>query len=527
MTRPFPFLLLLITGMVSIAAANKDLYIRRIEIVRRNVFDQQLEQDGNFIYRLANKFHVVTRENVIRRELLFKEGDKFNEESLDQSLRNLRNLAFIGEVACETCPVAGDSVDITIITEDLWTTIFGVSSEGGGGLYVFSLYGEEKNIAGLGIGAEADLTFTSDNNDGYSLSIYDNRFLNSRYVVDLWHQDYAFNNETGFLVQRPFYSTDARWSLTATYQNSRARPRLFYRGVEYYRYDSGNNYANLRIDRAIGRYTRIVPGIVYIYNGFDYAKLPELPEIGVIPDDEIFSGPGVGLKLQTFRYLTATYLDEFGTIEDLTENATISLNAVWSGPTFNGDRRAAYMEIQSRFLANPIPSIYAGVANIFTGYYENHRWQRSTNSLEGLFYFKPSLYNLFAAHFLSSFAWRQQPNYQIVLGGSNGLRGYPDRFFGGNKFALVNLEYRRYTPIEILTVGLGAAAFFDAGYVWRNDQSINLRDFKRDIGLGLRFGLTKSSTARVVRIDLARALDRSGWYIAFGTENLFGLDRFQ
>jgi len=527
MKRPISILPLLIAGTLSIAAADSDLYIRRIDIIRRNVFDEQLTTSDNFIYRLGNKFHVVTRETVIRRELLFNEGEKFSEESLEQSLRNIRNLSFIGEAACETSRAAADSVDLTIITEDLWTTIFGIASEGGGGLYIVSFYGEEKNIAGLGIGADAELTFTSDNNDGYSLSVYDNRFVNSRYIVNFWHEDYAFNIETGVLLHRPFYSPDDRWSLTGTYQSKQARPRLFYQGAEYYRYKSANNYVNARVDRAFGSYTRIVPGIICIYNEFDYEKLAGYPEIGVIPDDEIFSGPGIGLKLQTFRYLTATYLDEFGTTEDLTENATLSLNAVWSGPTFNASRRAAYTEFQSGFLVNPIPQVYYGMSNIFSGYYENRRWQRMMNSLEALIYIKISTYQLLAAHFLSNFAWRQQPNYQILLGGSNGLRGYPERYFGGAKLAMMNLEYRRYTPIKILTVGLGASAFFDAGYVWRDYQSVNLRDFKRDVGLGLRFGLTKSSTARVVRIDLARALDRSDWYLSFGTENLFGLSRFQ
>jgi len=56
---------------------------------------------------------------------------------------------------------------------------------------------------------------------------------------------------------------------------------------------------------------------------------------------------------------------------------------------------------------------------------------------------------------------------------------------------------------------------------------MRLKDFKKDIGLGLRLGLTKSSTARVVRIDLARGLDRKVTYLSMGTSNVFDLDTFK
>ena len=141
--------------------------------------------------------------------------------------------------------------------------------------------------------------------------------------------------------------------------------------------------------------------------------------------------------------------------------------------------------------------------------------------MNSILYYKPGTYHLLAGRFLSVFGWRQRDNYQVVLGGSNGLRGYPDRYFEGSKLALMNLEYRVFTPVEILTVNLGGAAFFDAGYVWDDNESIDFKDMNRDVGLGLRFGLTKSSTARIVSFDVARALDQDNWYISFRTGNLF------
>lgn len=503
-------------------------YIRNIEIVRQNVFDNQLDEHNHFIYKLANKLHVVTRENVIRRELLFNEGEIFNREKLDQSLRNIRALPFIGEADAILVDTDSDSVDIKITTEDLWTTVGGIASEGGGGLYSVTIYAEEKNVAGLGIGIDTEATFASDNNDGFSVGLFDPRLFSSRNGLSLYYSDYEFENSMDFLLYRPFYSVDTRYGFSANISRDRLIPRLFYRGEEVFRYKKDFNYFGINFVRTFGRYTRLEPQIRYIYSENNYSEYPGLTDIGVIPDDEIFSGPGIGFRILTHRYKTARYLDEFGTTEDITEHASVAASLTWSGPTFRGDYITTLASIEAGFFYQPINCIYVGFKNSYSSYYQADLIrERITNITQSIVYFKPVEYQLLALRTISQFAWRQKPDYQLTLGGDNGLRGYPDRYLTGTRLFLTNLEYRFFTPVKILTAGLGAAAFFDAGYVWRNSQNTDFNDLKTNIGIGLRIGLTKSSTARTIRLDLARALNEDNWYISFGTENLFSLARFQ
>jgi len=503
-------------------------YIRNINIVRQNVFENYQQADGNFLYRLGNKLHVVTRERVIRRELLFESGDEFSKESLNLSVRNIRGLPYIGDVTTDVKQVGSDSVDITITTEDLWTTILGVSSEGGGGLYSLSFYADEKNIAGLGIGIETDLSFTTDNNDGYAIHLFDSRFLNTRNYLDFSLSDFTYNNEINVTLLKPFYSVDTRWSYSGQFTSQRERPRIFYQGEEIFQYKRDYTYLSLAGSRSFGRYSRFQPNIQFLYSKLDYNELPEYPDTGIIADDETVSGPGLGFKLATFRYTTGTYLDEFGTTEDLTEHATLTGGILWSGPTFKGDYEATVISIDAGFFYQPARCLYAGFKNSYSHYYVNDfRRERIANIMETIVYLKPSTYHLLSLRSVTSFAWRQKPNYRTTLGGDNGLRGYPDRYFNGNRLALINTEYRIYSPVEILTVGLGGALFFDAGYVWDKDESIKFDDLKSDLGLGLRLGLTKSSTARSIRFDLAKSLNDNNWFISFGTENLFSLARFQ
>lgn len=501
--------------------------IRKIEISRSNIFDDELQTENNFLFKLANKFHFVTREHVIRRELLIHEGEPLDREKLDQSLRNLRALEFLGEAVAEIHDVPGDSVDITIATEDLWTTIAGISSEGGGGLYNTRLYAEEKNIGGQGIGIESDVIFSSDNNDGYLVHVYDPRLLGTRNAVDAQLQDYTYAQILSLSLYRPFYSVDTRWAYSLEFQDQSLQPRLFADGSEYYRYKLNYNFSGFKLTRAFGHYKRLETSLSYVYNKYKYSRLDGYPDIGVIPEDESFSGPGLGMKLSTRRYLTASYLDEFGSIEDLVEHATLTAGAVWSGPSFGGDYQGTLLSLEAGFFVKPLPGLYAGFDNTYSSYYKRdlHR-QRIWNTSKCIIYIKPSTYQLLAARSVFMFAWRQKPDFQMVLGGDSGLRGYPDRYLSGTRLTLTNIEYRIFSPYKILTIGLGGAAFFDAGSVWDKNEKIRFSDLRTDIGIGLRFGLTKSSTARVIKLDLARALNEDNWYISFGTESTFGLGEF-
>jgi len=478
-------------------SVSSSAYIREIEIVRLNVFEKQLENGGNFIYRLANKFHVVTRERIICQELLFKKGDPFDAEHLEQSLRNIRALPFVGDAVSNIKYAADDSIDIEIIAEDLWTTAVGISGEGGGGQYNFTVYANEKNTAGMGLGIDVNLQFTTDDDNGYLIQISDRRFLGTRLMYDLILRDLSYSRGFSVLLYHPFYSPYARWNYGISFNVQDAKQRLFYQGQEYFRYEYDYKDFQVYLKRAFGIYNRFESGILFKYCSNDYNdndRVPEYSGYNLIPDDETFSGPGVDLTLSTRRYFTATYLDEFGTIEDLTEHATLRATSIWSGPTFNGDYEATYLEIESGFFLRPTQNTYVGFKNTYSNFIAGSSRERIKNAMQSILYYKPSTYHLLAWRFLSHFAWRQKPNYQVVLGGINGLRGYPDRYFEGAKLALMNVEYRFFT---------------------------------KDVGLGLRFGLTKSSTARIVCFNVARALDQDHWYISFRTGNLFGLARYQ
>ncbi|MFT7583308.1 MAG: hypothetical protein ACI9MR_004995, partial [Myxococcota bacterium] len=91
--------------------------VGEIHFVRRDVF-----ADDEIVPTFFNVFHWLTKESVIRRELLFSEGDAFSLDRVAESTRNLRDttiFAIVRIVAVETADPT--VVDVLVFTRDLWS----------------------------------------------------------------------------------------------------------------------------------------------------------------------------------------------------------------------------------------------------------------------------------------------------------------------------------------------------------------------------------------------------------------------
>jgi hypothetical protein len=76
---------------------------------------------NNSLTRIANAMHRKSRNNVIRNNLFFKEGQKLSPYVLGDNERHLRDLAYLQDARITVRPVRGapDSVDIVVYTKDV------------------------------------------------------------------------------------------------------------------------------------------------------------------------------------------------------------------------------------------------------------------------------------------------------------------------------------------------------------------------------------------------------------------------
>jgi outer membrane translocation and assembly module TamA len=102
-----------------------------------------------------------------------------------------------------------------------------------------------------------------------------------------------------------------------------------------------------------------------------------------------------------------------------------------------------------------------------------------------------------------------EANRLLVLGGSNGLRGYDINQFAGKARLLAHLELRT-RPLHLLRFyRLGAVAFWDAGDAAASVSDLGLN---HAVGVGLRSLIPQLDTL-VIRLDWAFALNgpEQGW----------------
>ena len=98
--------------------------ISEIFVDNGSVFEvgsEDLDSRFNWAYRTANRMHVRTREGVIRRELLFRVGDCYVPDRLEDSERILRSLSFIADADVFAVRQPDGSHHVVVETRDEWS----------------------------------------------------------------------------------------------------------------------------------------------------------------------------------------------------------------------------------------------------------------------------------------------------------------------------------------------------------------------------------------------------------------------
>jgi hemolysin activation/secretion protein len=110
------------------------------------------------------------------------------------------------------------------------------------------------------------------------------------------------------------------------------------------------------------------------------------------------------------------------------------------------------------------------------------------------------------------------------LGGESGLRGYKARSFSGSRMVLGTIEQRTFGPTLLSVLGIGGATFVDFGQTWKAGEDFRISEVQSNWGFGLRLGLVKSASVKVLRFDLARPFGPGDWVFSFGTGMSFTLE---
>ncbi|HVM42702.1 MAG TPA: hypothetical protein VMT77_04305, partial [Gemmatimonadales bacterium] len=92
--------------------------IRAIRIDARNIFGRDDSLIPGFVRGVGNALHVQTREDVVRLDLLFREGDACDPRRLQESERLLRARPYIRSAAVIAVPTGDGGVAVLVQTRD-------------------------------------------------------------------------------------------------------------------------------------------------------------------------------------------------------------------------------------------------------------------------------------------------------------------------------------------------------------------------------------------------------------------------
>ncbi len=480
-----------------------DIYVRT-----HNIFDPEQDGQDRLLYNLANRLHKTTGQRVIERKLLFEEGDPYDPRLLRETARYLRTQGYLYEADVRPIRYRGNRIDILVETRDVWTLSLGAGLARSGGANTFQFNVEESNF--LGTGRQLDLKYSDDpDRSSRRFRFVDTALFGSRTELRLWYSSNSDGHRQVFDLTKPFYALDTRWGAATKLVSEDRQDKLYSQGevIEHFQHERTMVEISGGLSRGLigGRASRWFVG--YTFQEDRFRVNPQTSDDFELPIARTLSYPWIGFETVEDDYLETQNLDRLARTEDLNLGTEFRGRLGWSPSALGGDKDQAIFSLR----------LHSGWASeehqtlLFTGRADG-RWGSDgyeNVTLGGeLRYFL----NTFGRHRLQialrvDAAWNLDPERQLLLGGDNGLRGYPRRFQDGDRRFLLSLEHRFYTNWELFNlVNAGAAVFMDAGRAWYDDVGGG-HGVLKDIGLGLRLSSSRSAKGTMVHLDVAYPLD--------------------
>jgi hypothetical protein len=491
--------------------------IRKILIDAAPVYSAEQAEESSWA-DFTNRYHIGTRESVIRTELLFKEGDVLDEELLEASERALRRFKFLNEAEVSVVPVDAQTVDIGVRTKEAWSLEPGMNIKGGGGLATVSGHLIEFNLLGYGKKLFAEGTYENDVGTTWAFGYSDYQLLNSRWVGTAKYKNGPLVESLFLTARLPLYSPDSKWSYGGAAYQGDSIIRLFEDGEESSRIGAENVALNGFLTRSFGqRYqkTNLKLGLKYYQK--DYSTLGSETTTPLPPDQENVT-PSVELSTGKIDFARNTHINKMGYAEDY-----------WLGLRYGGT--VGYgIPLQDSLELWDLQTFV--VKNIAFAHQQLLKLNASVDSeaVRNTFvkatarYYKKFSRHTVATRLTTNLGFEVDSSKQLQLGADSGLRGYPARAFTGERLILMNLEDRQFWGTTSIgpQLAIGTVVFLDAGNVWKVDESIALGDLNWSTGFGLRIGISNLPKQPIVRLDLGWAIGGvNNFEVTMGAEQHF------
>lgn len=492
------------------ADASTAASIGQITIRRLDIFDPNVPGENLRLFKIANKIHIVTRDEVVRREILFKPGEPWDARKSLESERNLRAIGFFRRVEIKPVPAPGNKLDLEVLTQDSWTTMaqFSVGTEGGDHFLIYGI--TERNL----LGRNKTISLIHWQNGPFirnNFFYHDPRLWATRYKLSTFYSTTFRGDSIGLDVTRPFFSLETPYALGGGWARLINETILFKDALENSKFISDTRLIQASAGRRLeadGLFVQRVQAGWYLQRD---RFTPTMDTLGSLPAARELSGPTLGYSWVQPKYIKESYINRMERVEDFNMGNELRVLAGYMGKALgsNRDRMIFNAVAQQGLRFAPGRFILAQIGatgRTLQGKNENVLLFSNLNLFWKTEWPLPQTW---VGHVEYTSGLSLDKENQVMLGGNNGLRGYKNYSFAGAKSLLVNFENRWFLPGEYFhLMRFGGAVFFDSGSVVPQGSGTSWIRFRSDVGVGLRVASTRSTGGHVMRFDIAYALNQ-------------------
>ncbi|MGZ7079793.1 MAG: hypothetical protein ACXVJT_10305, partial [Thermoanaerobaculia bacterium] len=408
------------------------------------------EADRGRVYRVANALHPETRDSVIRKFLLFREGDEYRPERLAESERNLRALHFLKSANITASEPHDGVVDVIVTTQDSWSIAPETQAGMKGGQSTYGVNVTDTNV--LGRGKEMSVSWDKTIDRTRAGFDYQDPAINS----SQWNTHVAYgHNSDGYdhrlQLRRPFFSFATPWSAELSFQGFRQHDRLYTDSFITSEFVQKHTQMVAAYGRALGASdlvaNRMTAGLRLLDDTFVSGTLH--PD-AALPGERRYRYAFVRFEHADNDFLKLNFVNKDLRYEDFNLGLQYAAEAGVSPRAFGVATNSSFvgmnatkgvrigersfllpsLTLESRFDGGPQNSIATG-GLLFVRRLES-RYPQAT-----------------LARVAVNAGWRVDRNVQFFADGLTGLRAYRVHSFDGTRTFVLNLEHRLYLGREV------------------------------------------------------------------------------
>ncbi len=414
--------------------------------------------------------------------------------------------------------LCGKQVTVQVDTNDNWTLTPGISYGRTGGKTKWALELQEKNLFGLGKSLEFKYKNGIDRTQK-SIKYNDNNLFGSRNRLDAVYA----NNSDGRLLQfnlyRPFFSLDSKAAWNLDYLSNELIVPLYEHGEVEDEIGQNHDLYTLSYAKLFKRTATTLHRYSFGYTSdqsdfFQGSVFPDTP----IPESRSYQYPWLGYEFFQENYIEKVNFNSMDRPEDISLGHHFKSQI---GQSFS-DSNVFYDISYSKGLLGKNDNLVI-LDSFLNGLYDGDSFVNS--HLGGMlkwYHFQKHNKTFFASITMDKGNNLFSENRQY-LGGDSGLRGYPFRYLNGENKVNITIEQRYfYHWYPLKTFQFSSAVFIDSGAAWDNNFSSN---YVTNIGIGLRLVPTRTSSGKVLHLDLAFPIDDrdtvGSWQLQLRTKKSF------